>query len=690
MKITDRINRVDGVEKINGTARYIEDIKFENLHYGRTLRSEISKGRIKCIKYPELPENLWVIDAKDTFINQVAMITMDMPIFADGYVNYKGEPIALIAGKDKNEIIKFMKNIEIEYEEEEGVFDFGSGDNIFSEQEYTKGDLETLEYDKVFEKSYSTGYQEQLYMEKQGLVGDCSDGRLIIYGSMQCPYYIKNALIHSTGLADHDIRVIQSETGGAFGGKEEYPSLLACQVAAASMKIGAPVRLIFDRREDIVFTTKRHPSKTLVKTYLKDHRIVGMEFDFGIDAGPYLGLSDVVLQRGILSLTGCYLIENLRVKGTTYKTNNIFTGAFRGFGAPQTLFALEQHMNQLANHLGYDPLEFRRPYFVKIGDLSSTSGIYNEEIKLDEMADRLAEMAGYDKLKEEMGSYRGIGISFIPHGGGFTGDGEAEHIKSVVKLKKDADKNIHILVSSVEMGQGAKTVLSKIVASVLDIEIDRIIYENPDTLLVPDSGPTVASRTTMVVGGLLYKAALRLKDRMESDEEIEIVENYKQPDYVKWDQENLRGNAYMSYSWSAVLAVVEVDPLTLEITCKDIYAIYDVGMPMDEKTFIGQVHGGIAQGLGYAMLEVMTTKDGLIEHNSFSSYTVPTIVDMPRMHTDWILNPYKEGPYGAKAAGELTLVGVAPAIASAVENAMDIEIRELPVTSENILKELLI
>ncbi len=177
---------------------------------------------------------------------------------------------------------------------------------------------------------------------------------------------------------------------------------------------------------------------------------------------------------------------------------------------------------------------------------------------------------------------------------------------------------------------------------------------------------------------------------MESDEEIEIVENYKQPDYVKWDQENLRGNAYMSYSWSAVLAVVEVDPLTLEITCKDIYAVYDVGMPMDEKTFIGQVHGGIAQGLGYAMLEVMTTKDGLIEHNSFSSYTVPTIVDMPRMHTDWILNPYKEGPYGAKAAGELTLVGVAPAIASAVENAMDIEIRELPVTSENILKELLI
>jgi CO/xanthine dehydrogenase Mo-binding subunit len=690
MKITDRIDRVDVAEKISGKARYIEDIKFENLHFGRTLRSEIAKGKIKYIKYPELPENLWIIDANDTFINQVKMIMTDMPVFADGYVNYRGEPIALIVGKDKNEIIKFMKNIEIDYEEEEAIFDFGSGDNIFSVQKYTKGDIETMEYDQVFEKSYSTGYQEQLYMEKQGLVGDYSDEKLIVYGSMQCPYYIKNALIHSTGLADHDIRVIQTETGGAFGGKEEYPSLLACQVAVASMKIGAPVRLIFDRREDIVFTSKRHPSKTLVKTYLKDKRIAGMEFDFEIDAGPYIGLSDVVLQRGILSLTGCYKIENLKVKGRTYKTNNVFTGAFRGFGAPQTLFALEQHMNQLANHLGYDPLEFRRPYFVKKGDLSSTSGIYNEEIKLDEMADRLVEMSGYDKLKDDRGNYRGIGMSFIPHGGGFTGDGEAEHIKSVVKLVKDVDKRIHILVSSVEMGQGAKTALSKIVASVLEIEIDRIIYDNPDTLYVPDSGPTVASRTTMVVGGLLYKAALKLKDKMESDEEIEIVEHYKQPDYVKWDQENLRGNAYMSYSWSAVLAVVEIDPLTFEISCKDIYAVYDVGMPIDEAAFIGQVHGGIAQGLGYAMLEVMTSKDGLIEHNSFSSYTVPTIVDMPRMHTDWILNPYEEGPYGAKSAGELTLVGVAPAIASAVENAIGIEIRDLPVTSEKILKELLI
>lgn len=690
MKITDRINRTDVAEKISGKARYIEDMKFENLHYGRTLRSEIAKGRIKCIKYPDIPENLWVIDANDTFINQVKMIETDMPVFAEGYVNYRGEPIALIVGRDKNEIISFMKKIEVEYEEEEAVFEFGGSENIFSKQEYSKGDIENLHYDEVFERAYSTGYQEQLYMEKHGLVGDYCDGKLIIHGSMQCPYYIKNALIHSTGLADHDIRVIQTETGGAFGGKEEYPSLMACQVAAASMKIGAPVRLIFDRREDIVYTTKRHPSKTIVKTYLKDNRIAGMEFDFSIDAGPYLGLSDVVLQRGILSLTGCYLVENLRVKGRTYRTNNVFTGAFRGFGAPQTLFALEMHMNQLANHLGYDPLEFRRPYFVKRGDLSSTSGIYNEDIKLDEMADRLVEMAGYDKLKEEMGNYRGIGISFIPHGGGFTGDGEAEHIKSVVKLVKDVDGYVRILVSSVEMGQGAKTALTKIVASVLETDMDRIIYDNPDTLYVPDSGPTVASRTTMVVGGLLYKAALRLKDKMDVPEEIEIIEHYKQPDYVKWDQDNLRGNAYMSYSWSAVLAVVEVDPLTLEITCKDIYAVYDVGMPIDEKAFLGQVHGGIAQGLGYAILEVMTSRDGLIEHNNFSSYTVPTIEDMPRMHTDWILNPFEEGPFGAKAAGELTLVGVAPAIAAAVENALDIEIMELPVTSEKLLKELLI
>src|SRR5665648_86640 len=201
MKIGEIINRVDSIEKINGEAKYIEDIKFKNLHYARTLRSSIAKGEIVSINYPEIPDGLWIIDAKDTYKNEVYMIQTDMPIFAKKDVNYIGEPLALIVGKNKNLIIEFMKNIKIEYKEDIGIFSIdecrNNKERIFTTHKYGKGDIANIEYDEIFERKYSTGYQEQLYMEKQGLVGDYKDGILTIWGSLQCPYYIKNALINS-------------------------------------------------------------------------------------------------------------------------------------------------------------------------------------------------------------------------------------------------------------------------------------------------------------------------------------------------------------------------------------------------------------------------------------------------------------------------------------------------------------
>jgi CO/xanthine dehydrogenase Mo-binding subunit len=693
MNIFDRINRIDSKEKINGQGKYIEDIQFENLHFARTLRSTIPKGKIVGVKYPEGYEGICIVDARDVYRNQVHMIDNEMPVFADEKVSYIGEPIALVVGKDKNNIIRFMNQIEVYYEEETGIFSIdecrGKTEQIISSHRFEKGNIDSLDYDDLFEREYTTGYQEQLYMEKQGLVGDFCEGTVTIYGSMQCPYYIKNALLHCMDLSPDHIRVIQVLTGGAFGGKEEYPSLMACQVAAAAKKIGAPVRLVFDRREDITYTTKRHPSHSIIKTYLKNGSIVGMAYKVELDGGPYAGLTDVVLQRALLTMTGCYRIDHFRAEGISYKTNNIFTGAFRGFGGPQSMFALEQHMNQLARYLQIDPIDFRRRYFVKKGDYSATSGEFHEDIFLDRMADKLKALSDYQNKIIHKEPYHGFGVSFIPHGGGFTGDGEANHIKGVVKLVKNAEGEVSILVSSVEMGQGAKTVLSKIVASVLDIDIHRIIYHNPDTAVVPDSGPTVASRTTMVVGNLLFRAAKKLKDKMNCIDEVVVEEHYIHPDYMVWDQDKLKGNAYLSYSWSAVAAEVIIDPLTYEITCTDIYGVYDVGTPIDKSALLGQIHGGIAQGLGYGMMEVMTSNQGLIQHNSFSSYTVPTMSDMPIIHSECLMNPYQDGPFGAKAAGELTLVGVAPAIAAAVEDALGFEMNHLPITPELIAEVVL-
>ncbi len=688
MKIKDPVNRVDIQAKLNGSVKYIEDMIFENLHYARTLRSSIPRGKILSVAYPDIIEGITIVDKNDILDkNEVSMIDTDMPIFADSEVNYVGEPIALIVGKDKNQVIEFFNKIIVEYEPLEAVLTMG--DNAtFSKRTYTKGDLSKYSTLEEFSGHYKTTYQEQLYMEKQGVVANYVNNRIEIYGSMQCPYYVKNALINALGFNENRIRVIQTTTGGAFGGKEDYPSLMACQTALASIKIGAPVRLIFDRREDIIFTTKRHPSETNIISYLENGKIKGMKIDVELDAGPYLGLSDVVLQRAILTMTGAYQIENLEVNGVVYKTNNVFNGAFRGFGAPQSLFALEQHMTQIAKHLGKDPLDLRREYFVQTGQLTSTNGIFHENIYLDKMADKLEEISDYKNLKKESdnGNLVGYGFAIVPHGGGFTGDGEAVHIKAVVKLKKDTEGFVHILVSNVEMGQGALTALAKIVASALDIPLDRVVYKNPDTDAVPDSGPTAASRTTMVIGKLLYEAAVKLREVLDVNEEIIITEHYKQPDYIEWDQDTLQGNAYLSYSWAALLARVEVDPLTFDVSCTDIYGIYDVGIPVDEKLLLGQVHGGVIQGMGYGMMEAMYSDGGKIQQNSFASYAVPTIVDVPNIHSDWIINEYEDGPFGAKAAGELTLVGVAPAIASAVADAIGKDIYEIPVLPEKILE----
>lgn len=693
MKISDDVRRVDSADKLRGKTKYIEDMQFEKLLYARTLRSPIAKGKIRKITYPEMPDDIFVIDHRDVpKNNEVAMIEHDMPIFANEAVTYLGEPLALVVGEDKERILAFMAGITIAYEEEEGIFDFEEAskdqERIFTEHCFEKGDLKKLKYDEKLTECFATTYQEQLYMEKQGMVGTLQEGVVTVYGSMQCPYYVLNALKHAMGMHENNLRVVQAPTGGAFGGKEEYPSLLACQVAIAAFKLKRPVRLVLDRREDMAYTTKRHPSKTVITSYLKDKKVVGMDFDISLDAGSYLGLSDVVLQRALFTMPGAYRIDHLRVSGRTIRTNNVFCGAFRGFGAPQSMYALEAHMNHLAKRLGEDPLDFRRKHYVKQGDLTGTSGLFNEEIYLDKLTDLLEAMAGGQNRTAGKEAYVGYGVSTVPHGGGFTGDGEAVHIKAVVKLRKERDGKVTILVSNVEMGQGAITTLTKIVASVLEIEMERVNYATPDTFHVPDSGPTVASRTTMVVGELLARAAVQLKAHMDQPGEIVITEHFKQPEYVKWNAETMQGNAYMAYSWSVLLARVEVDPLSYEVKCTDIWGAYDVGVPIDKKLVLGQIHGGVVQGLGYALMENMTSKAGGIEQIAFSSYPIPTTLDIPSVHADWILNPYKDGPFGAKSVGELTIIGVAPAIAAAIEDAMQITTSQIPVTPEIIERSL--
>lgn len=696
------INKVDSIEKINGSANYIDDIYLSNMYYARTVRSTKARAKIKNIHIPPLSDNYFIVDKNDIpGKNIVKMILNDFPFFADNYVNYVGEPILLVVGPDKVVIDKIVNKIVIEYEESKPILTIEQSEytndyiyennNIFADYSFEKGDISEIHDPEctIFEDVYETGYHEHVYMEPQGMIGIYQENKLSVYGSIQCPYYVKNALIDLLNINEKFVRVVQTTTGGAFGGKEEYPSLIAGHVALAAIKTKKPVKLIFDRKEDMLCTTKRHPSKIKIKTALnKENKIITADIDIKLDGGAYAGLSGVVLQRSMFASSGVYNIPNLRVRGKVYATNKVPTGAFRGFGSPQSFFAIETHLNNIAMKLGINQLDLKRINLVKTGDSTTTNGTFRDEIILPKMINKIINESDYinkyDKYKNN-NLNKGIGISLYYHGCGFTGSGEKDIIKGKLKLKKHQDEKVEILISAVDMGQGVLTTFRKIVSDIIGIPIDNVIYNNPDTDLVPDSGPTVASRTAMIVGGLLAKAAKRMKERWFEDS-FEILETYRQPDYIKWDQEKMIGDAYPTYSWGVQVVEIDIDPSTYEININDIWTVHDVGYALDEKIIHGQIHGGVLQGIAYGYLENLSNINGNFLQKNITDYVIPTSIDSPKIHSYLMNVPFEFGPYGAKGAGELPLIGGAPAIVSAIQNALNIPINKIPAIPEYIME----
>ncbi|MFA5275115.1 MAG: molybdopterin cofactor-binding domain-containing protein, partial [Candidatus Izemoplasmatales bacterium] len=529
--------------------------------------------------------------------------------------------------------------------------------------------------------------QEQAYLEPQGFVGTYDAGKISVIGSIQCPYYVKNALLFALGFPSVKIQVIQATVGGAFGGKEEFPSLMACQLAVALLKVKKPIKLVYEREEDILVTTKRHPATIKMQAAIDDNdHISSLKVHIGIDAGATTGLSGVVLMRAMIAATGAYTIDHLDVSGDVYWTNQVPNGAFRGFGAPQMMFAIEMFMEHIAQDLKQDPFQFRLRYLAKMGDRTSTNGSFRDPILLSEMIEQAMKISDYHTKAARFHTlkYHGIGWSVFLHGCGFTGSGEALTIKARIRLEKDNQDQVTIRVAAVDMGQGIRTTLRKLVSQILEIPLSQVDFDLPDTDLVPDSGPTVASRTMMIVGGLVAKAAEKMKANWLSGKAIAYEEQYVQPPEIHWDEDKMQGDAYPAYSWGVNIVEVQVDPVTYEVTLMGIWSVYDCGKDIDRLIVTGQADGGIAQGVGYGYLEVMDTYNGSIRQHNLTDYIIPSAADMPSMWTQWVDNPYAYGPYGAKGVGELTLVGGAPAVAKAIEMAIQHKITQIPVTPERI------
>jgi CO/xanthine dehydrogenase Mo-binding subunit len=726
--------RREGPEKLTGRALYLDDHALPGCWHGATVRSSVPHGRIKAIRFdPSFPWNeCAVVTAKDIpGANVVTLIEPDQPLLADGLVRHREEPIVLIAHPERATAYEAAKRVTVEYEPLPAALTIDESlalksrifkdDNVFKSFLIRKGSVEDAfaRADFVVEGEYRTPAQEQAYIENNAIAAWEEDGVMVVTGSLQCPYYVVKALKALLGRDEKKVRVIQTVTGGCFGGKEEYPSMIAGHAALLALKAGHPVKIVYDRHEDMAATTKRHPCVTRVKTGLKkDGTLVAQDIDVVMDGGAYATLSAVVLSRGTLHAAGAYECPNVRVRSRVVATNTPPNGAFRGFGAPQTLFAAELHWEKVSDALGIDSLALKRKNLFKIGSVTATGQHLRESVGAEACLDIVVKRSKYAAKRKEYDrwnknpkkpTWRGIGLAVAHHGAGFTGSGEV-YLASRAGVAVTRDGKIYVLAASTEIGQGTNTMFAQVAADALGVPFDWLTVETPDTHKVPDSGPTVASRTCMVVGGLVRRASTDLKAALVAEHgrvpatlaemkkaaaalcgelparRFEV--QYTNPPEMSWDDKTYQGDAYGVYSYAAFAADLEIDKVTYEVRVNKITTAQDVGKALNPRLCEGQVIGGSTQGLGWALLEEPVYKDGVMINSQLTNYVIPTSLDTPPFDVVLVEKPYSRGPFGAKGVGELPMDVPAPAVAAAVKHATGRLISTIPITPERIAEAL--
>ncbi|MFC5864493.1 xanthine dehydrogenase family protein molybdopterin-binding subunit [Acidicapsa dinghuensis] len=726
--------RKEGAEKVLGRAKYVDDIEFPGMWHGATVRSTIPRGRILAIHFDEsVPWHEFVIvtAADIPGNNHIQMIAADQPCLADGAVNHCDEPILLIAHPDKRLLPQAVASVRIDYEELPAVLSIEESEskreiiwgadtstpNVFKEFVLQKGNVDEAWSSAacIVEGEYSTGAQEHLYIENNGMIADYSDdGGITVWGSLQCPFYVHKSLMAVFNLPEDKVRVIQTETGGAFGGKEDYPSIIASHAALLALKARRPIKMIYDRMEDLAATTKRHPSRTRHRTAVdKDGKLLAMEIEIATDGGAYSTLSSTVLSRATLHATGPYVCPNIRIRSRAWATNTVPYGAFRGFGAPQTIFAIERHMEHIALAVGMDPVELRRRNFLHDGDTTATQQIMREPVILDQLLDRALAVSDFYAKRERYARENatnpvkcGIGIAAFYHGSGFTGSGE-RRLNSLAGVDVTLQGKVRVLVSSTEFGQGTNTILAQIAAEALGISYDDVEMAPSDTHLIPNSGPTVASRTSMVVGHLIQRSGRQLIQTLKEaanlsdnytrhdffaacellrarDGEVKSLSRYEAPPNIYWNDDTYTGEAYPAFAWAVYVAEVAVDTITYSAEVIDFHTVQEVGTVLNPTLAAGQIEGGVAQGIGYALYEKVQLKNGHMFNNQMTNYIMPTAQDVPPIHVYFEQIPFAYGAFGAKGIGELPHDGPAPAILNAIQNATGESFSAIPLLPEDI------
>ncbi|MCP4405711.1 MAG: molybdopterin-dependent oxidoreductase [bacterium] len=754
--IGKRVPRIDGYEKVTGKGLYGDDLNFHGMLYAACRYTDIPAGKITRLDISEA-EQIDGVEAIALYKDipgekRVGPIRADQYVLVKNAVFFSGDVIAIVAAKTQEIAYTAAEAIQVEYEPIEGVFDLEEAakpttrlihpefkSNVVVHYPVIKGDVEQGfgESDQTIERTYRTGFHEHAYIEPETVmaVPDWTTGGYKIYGSIQNPYETREVAAKFLGIGLNKVNVMPSILGGSFGGKDDVVHIMACRVALLAKITGEPVKLTNTRESSLKESYKRHPYIMKYKAgFMRDGKLKAMQIDVLADSGAYASQTFFVTWRSVVQATGPYEIEHVRTNVRGIYTNNTYTAAFRGFGAPQVIFAQESLMDEIAEICGISPLDIRRKNGFKQGSVTATGQTLSEhKVALSQVIDEAVRKSGYQEKRDKFNALNktderfkyGIGLSCSFRGCSLGAEG-LDTSSAIVSVQ--ADGSIYIMTGVTENGQGLQTTFCQIVSEILGVSQEKLVFLRPQTSSIADGGPTVASRGTTVGGNATIDAANIVKERIFSviqDDlqvsnlsETEWKDGYiskkssasntqairfedavgkafgeglnlsaygwfKAPD-VSWEEENGHGNPYFTFVYGCQIAELKVDTHTGKIEVLNVTAAHELGQVINRLGAEGQLYGGVTQGVGYGIFEDYDIQHGVVKSANLDTYLLPTIQDVQRIDPIFVENPDKYGPFGAKSLGEPTLELTAAAINNALSFAVGKRSYQIPLTLEQV------
>jgi len=770
------VRREDGLEKVTGQTKFADDYHMPHQLTGIMLRLPVSHARIKKIDLSSLEKDNNIVAVCDHHdipgAKKVGVVHFDQPIFCYEKIVTPGDVVAMALGESEEKIIAALPKARIDFEplpvltdprkaleKDAPLIHPEKKNNLIVHHPLRKGDIKAgfAASDFIIEQTYTTQAVEHAYLEPECVLAYLREGNkgIHVLGSIQNPFTTRNIVARVLGWPLNRVRIQQAELGGSFGGKDDLMDIIAARAAIGAVKTGRPVKIRYRREDSIRESYKRHPYIMKYKVgFTKRGKIKAMKIDILADGGAYASMSPFVTWRTVVQATGPYDIENVRTDVRAVYTNNPYTGAMRGFGSPQPIFAQESIIDEIALYLGKTPVEIRRINALKAGSLTATghklthhdvnlikvlttassktnfSGVWKKNLKVNHHPGQLNTNQNYiahDFPFSGKSGYmrKGIGLAVSLRGCSLGAEGIDA---SAAYISVQNDGTVYLLSGLAENGQGMRTTYGIIAAEVLGIHTDSIQYLDMDTGYIADSGPTVASRATLMGGSAVKNAAEIIRSRLENvlrktwkltgRQNVIFKKNmvsaqgvikkisfpelcylayqkgvnlaaigwYPGPK-VEWDEKSGQGPAYFTYVYGCQVAEIHVNMITGEVYVDRVTAVHDPGKVINLLGAQGQVYGGVTQGAGYALWEEISSHQGFIRELNFDQFLIPTSKDISDIVPVFVEGKDRYGPWGAKSLAEPTLELTAAAIANAVRNATGKRFFSLPINLEEIILE---